>query len=311
MFTSHILTAQNKIEKILDDSLIDQMQVLANTEDESDDRSQKIAQLLLGVMGRIAMCPAPPPIRDESECQRPRPVEDQSLGTKYTVLVRDLQERGHWNECLELSNCARCSCILQESFLASCLHRYCEECFEVLPDENGETDTAERKCYECGLNIKSILFCKNVPESQDQSSQSSSGEKRKNPGTRRSGSQKKSKISAQLERKIKYDFHEWLHNSESPFRWEKRSGIPVNIGGEPQPTAKPEYDWISQVGNTLPGAKITATQDQIAKWLAEDKKAKIVIFTEFLSTSRLLRYMCRENEWGYTLVCCSIQRTQT
>jgi hypothetical protein len=309
MFASHILTAQDKVEEILDDRIMNRMQTLANREAEPGDRSKTIAQLLLGLMRRSVMCPAPPPVRDESECQRPRPMEDKSLIEQLTAHVGVLEERKLWTERLEHFNCAHCSCVPQESFITSCLHRYCEECFEILPDKNGKTDTAERKCCSCGLNIRSIVFCINVPASEISSGQLSSGEKRKNMGKEQSGSRRKTKTRSRQERQAQDSFSKWARSQESSFQSEERPDIPFDIDAEPESVSKNEFepDWISLIGNSMPGAKITAAQDQIRKWLAEDEEAKIVVFTEFLDSSRLLRYMCKANEWGYAVVCCAAE----
>ena len=56
-------------------------------------------------------------------------------------------------------------------------------------------------------------------------------------------------------------------------------------------------DWIPLIGNKMPGAKITKTRDIVKSWIEKDPKSKIVIFTFFLDTIRLLEFMCHKEGW--------------
>lgn len=305
-----MLTAQDMVKEILDDRVMNQVMTLAN-EAGQDESSKKIAQLLMCVKGGGPAYSAPPSIRAESECQRPRPIEDKGLMEQYTTYMKTLYEQKLWVERLERFNCAQCSSSPLKSFLTSCFHRYCEECFEILPDKNGDIDTAERNCCICDLNIRSIVFCTNVPESETPLADSSfSGlpfsKKRRNGATENSGNPNKTKTRSREKRKAYHTFSEWAVSQESSFQSQGRQNIPYDVGAEPEPGPEdePESDWVAQIGNSMPGAKVTAVQKQLKKWLSEDEEAKIVIFTEFLDSNRLLQYMCRANGWNYALVCC-------
>jgi ERCC4-related helicase len=61
-------------------------------------------------------------------------------------------------------------------------------------------------------------------------------------------------------------------------------------------------DWIPYIGYQMPSTKLDAIKDLVDKWVKEDKKVKIVIFTQFLASVTLIEYLCQTKEWGYTKV---------
>lgn len=71
-------------------------------------------------------------------------------------------------------------------------------------------------------------------------------------------------------------------------------------------------DWIPTIGQMTPSAKFTKVREILMKWIEEDKKNKILIFTQFLDTVRLLKSICEQNGWRSTTVSIEInpQRLQ-
>ncbi|KAK5732662.1 hypothetical protein LTR17_010343 [Elasticomyces elasticus] len=58
-------------------------------------------------------------------------------------------------------------------------------------------------------------------------------------------------------------------------------------------------DWISMKGPILPSAKTQATKAQILNWISEDPTVKIIIFTQFLPMIRILKKMCKTEQWSH------------
>ncbi|KAK3619865.1 hypothetical protein LTR56_023759 [Elasticomyces elasticus] len=59
-------------------------------------------------------------------------------------------------------------------------------------------------------------------------------------------------------------------------------------------------DWIGLKGEILPSAKTQATKAQVMNWLEEDPDAKIIIFTQFLPTIRILAKVCKTEGWSFS-----------
>ncbi|KAK5748859.1 hypothetical protein LTS12_021097 [Elasticomyces elasticus] len=59
-------------------------------------------------------------------------------------------------------------------------------------------------------------------------------------------------------------------------------------------------DWIGLKGEILPSAKTQATKAQVMNWLEEDSEAKIIIFTQFLPTIRILAKVCKTEGWSFS-----------
>ncbi|OQE00597.1 hypothetical protein PENVUL_c049G05732 [Penicillium vulpinum] len=52
----------------------------------------------------------------------------------------------------------------------------------------------------------------------------------------------------------------------------------------------------------MPGAKFDAITSQVKDWFEKDSTAKIVIFTQYVNSTRLLRYLCEEKGWKYSQI---------
>ncbi|KAJ5107267.1 hypothetical protein N7456_003942 [Penicillium angulare] len=59
-----------------------------------------------------------------------------------------------------------------------------------------------------------------------------------------------------------------------------------------------EEDWMSVLGSTMPGSKVDKARKIITDWIKEDPTVKVVIFTEWINTIRLLELMCAKEKWS-------------
>lgn len=312
MFTSHLLTVQHFIQKILSDQTMNHLITMANEQGEKDGPSAAITKYLLCMREKNPVYPAAPPSRAESETQRPRPPEDESLLERFQVYLTLLHEQESWVERVQRYSCGSCRCAPLKSFLTSCLHRYCEECFEVLPGENDDNDNAERICKVCELKIRSAIFCVDVVDSEASSSDGhidpSSSKKRKASDAKQGGlGSANSKRKRDPRKQNSSSFSEWMAAQKSLPQTTRPCETSIeempDIDSEPEPEDEPKVDLIDQIGSDMPGAKLDAVRDLIQKWIAEDKTVKIVLFVEFMDSIRVLEDMCRKSKWKCVVVC--------
>lgn len=57
--------------------------------------------------------------------------------------------------------------------------------------------------------------------------------------------------------------------------------------------------WLGSSGEVIPSTKTIAFKSQVMEWLACDPKAKIVVFTQWISFLRILSRICEIEGWGY------------
>jgi SNF2 family DNA or RNA helicase len=63
-----------------------------------------------------------------------------------------------------------------------------------------------------------------------------------------------------------------------------------------------DADWITEFGKSMPGAKFDVLREQVKQWFEEDSTAKVVIFTQYINSAKILRYLCEQNGWKYSRV---------
>ncbi|OQD74738.1 hypothetical protein PENDEC_c009G00043 [Penicillium decumbens] len=76
---------------------------------------------------------------------------------------------------------------------------------------------------------------------------------------------------------------------------------------EPAENEDKPIDWLPllreyHLGANWLGSKMTKIRDVIQAWLREDGSNKIVIFTDFLDSQRILEIICEEEDWHYTKI---------
>ncbi|KAJ5342512.1 hypothetical protein N7541_011636 [Penicillium brevicompactum] len=303
MFVSHLLTAQSFLESVLGDEV---MTILKNMRNEPgiDEASGMIIMALLSVVEGTPQQTSLPP-GDQSKIQRPKPPVDKSIIEEVRSHLEHLSTEEKWFERYQIQCCQSCRCVPVKFFLASCRHRFCESCFEKLPDQHGNLDLRERQCPSCKLDIQSSIFCVDslesaLPPAQDMSTEVSPHKRKASP--EKPGKQPKTKKRLEKSRHTKQTFGQFMATMRPSAQPQEDQNVLMEGSIQFEPEAEPELDWVTKIGDVTPGAKKTATETQIKKWLAEDEKVKIVVFTGFLATIRLLQYMCDQNEWGYAIM---------
>ena len=60
--------------------------------------------------------------------------------------------------------------------------------------------------------------------------------------------------------------------------------------------------WIEHVGREMASAKLSASHKLMKRWIEDDPTCKVVVFTGFISTMRLLEFICDKEGWECTRV---------
>ena len=165
MFTSHILAAQDIVKRVIDQAgVIQKLKRLANGQGNSP--SASTTKLLIAMKSKVSLPWESVPTRVEDSFDRPRPpASNINLREKLRAELDILHQRKRWNERLQHSECPRCGSPPVESIvLTACLHLYCEQCFDELPDEDGNTDTVSRLCRICQVPITEASFYKDLSD---------------------------------------------------------------------------------------------------------------------------------------------------
>lgn len=295
MFTSHLLTAQDLVQAALRTDALNGLKRLDKETDATDNPSAQILRMLLMVMFHcpIPTTPAAPP---EDEMARTPPKGDRArLTREFRALMENLHEQEAWQERLDRLECPSCRSIPTEAIITSCKHMYCDECFHQLPDEEGQLGMESKICHSCVEPIAEAAQCGVFDSVHPEEYESSTSAGSPSPGKRkRQEKAKKSKATKRAKRRpkrmgatamfAKYRYHADDTDDEN--------------GSEDSD----DEDWIPVIGAKTPGAKLTKIREIMVDWIQKDESVKIVLFTQFLDTIRLLKSMCCLSGWGYTSV---------
>ncbi|KAJ5355841.1 hypothetical protein N7517_010450 [Penicillium concentricum] len=274
MFVSHPLLAQKFLETVLNRRVIQELQVMAQEEEQdvTETPSKIIINLLLTVADKVAPRPRPP--GDFNELH--------DIYRKYLLHIRENEENPQYQEFLR-RKCPRCEELVlgHEAYVVtSCQHVYCQGCFDGLPDEDGKTETMARVCSSCNKPIEEAGYSEDLLKK----SPKNSSKKRKQGTPKKKGKEifeRKQRPGNSFKKKV-------LSRDLSDDEWDDPS--------------ENESDWVSRVGDRMPSAKITAVRELVANWVKEDENTKIVIFAQFLKTIQLLQFMCEKEGWKYALI---------
>lgn len=229
---------------------------------------------------------------------------------------------GHYFACDRRTwYCPSCEGVPTGAIITSCNHLYCEECFDALSDKEGNTDGVSRKCHECKIAIQEAAFygiydgidTPPMDDSEPSSDQPTGQPKRKAPrqkhttNKRRKTQKARIPFSEWLTSESSYLFHEDNPN-ESQAEYHSEVGDSSESGtayeGEDPSKDKEDSksDWIEAFGRSMPGAKFDQITAEVTKWFEEDRTAKVVIFTQYINSTKLLMYLCERNGWEYARV---------
>ncbi|KAJ5355842.1 Helicase C-terminal [Penicillium concentricum] len=319
MFTSHPLAGEDYLKRVCNFNNTLDAQLKTWVKDETStgpSPSSRIAKCCLSGRYQTNMPMAPLRSRTESENLRPRPPGNcAKLVSKFKAKIEALwKEKDFYESDHRTWFCPGCEGLPTRAIITDCQHLYCEECFDALDDEEGNTDGVSRQCRTCKIAIKKAALYGiyddfDTPPLEDAEFSELAGQQKRpaTSETTRTANEGRTK----KRRKDKYPgstFSEWLLADEtlSAFDNESERGSQDEVRDKTPdeddvPCEKEEVDqgqdWIAKFGRSMPGAKFDAITVQVKEWLEKDSTAKIVIFTQYINSNRLLRYLCEENGW--------------
>jgi hypothetical protein len=296
MFTSHLLTSQDVVQYGLSNEIVNELKALDAKHELQVNPSGQIIRMLLLAKFEFPIPTAPVAPADD-EMTHTSPTGDRAkLIRAFRDFMESLHEEERWQDRLDRLECPLCRHLPVQAIITSCKHMYCEECFHQLPDEEGRLGTEIKICRGCMDPITEAAQCgvfDNVnPDGYDSSSSTGSSSQAKRKRQERA---KKSKASKRPKKGSKGIQASTLF---SKYRVQT-DDTDDEIESDQDFVAE---DWIPVIGEHTPGAKLTKLQDIVVGWMKKDNSVKIVLFTQFLDTIRLLKYMCAQNSWAYTTV---------
>ncbi|KAJ5199655.1 SNF2-related protein [Penicillium cf. griseofulvum] len=320
MFASHPLTAEDYLKRVCHFNSPLDIQLKGWVKDETSpgipSPSGRIARSCLAGMYQTSMPIVPLSSRTENENLRPLPDGNlTNLVEAFKEKNKNLLEEGSFYELDHRTwFCPGCDGIPTRAIITDCNHLYCEECFDALPDKEGNTDGVDRKCHRCDISIRNAAFYGiyddfDTPQLEDNESSSLGlAGQQKRPARSETGTA--NEVRTKKRRKGKHarqTFSEWLlteenlitgdgeHESEDQMENEYGNGT-----GVPCEEVEQRQDWIAAFGKSMPGAKFDAITAQVNEWFEKDSTAKIVIFTQYVNSTRLLRCLCEVHDWKYS-----------
>lgn len=259
-----------------------------------------------------------------SENPRPRPRGNcKKLAERFRMEIKELMNQGQFYECDNRTwFCPSCQGLPTRAIITSCHHIYCEECFDSLDDGNGNSSGIIRECCICRVVITKAAFYglfddinSPTPGDSEADSDKPDGQKKRKAPHKEAKTHKRRRQG-----KSGTSFSEWTAlNSDISMQDDSESESEDDQSGDSESTRETddcsesgesqkseedskEEDWMAKFGKSMPGAKFDAVRDQIQKWFAEDSTAKIVIFTLYLNTTKLLVSLCDQNNWKHARV---------
>ncbi|KAJ9489874.1 hypothetical protein VN97_g3410 [Penicillium thymicola] len=328
MFTSHPLTAEDYLKRVcnFNNTLVTQLKGWVKDEESHGDPSpsSKIAKCCIAGKYRTGMPTAPVRARTQSENLRPRPPGNcAKLVSKFENKIKDLLKREAYYESDHRTwFCPGCEGVPTRAIITDCQHLYCEECFDALPDEERNTDGVARSCRKCRIPIRKAAFYgiyddfDTPPVEAAESSSLGRVGQHKRPATpetsttrggqskrRRAGTGRGSTFSEWLladGNLIEFDSESDDSEHENQDAVEDENSDEDDVSCEEE--VDEEQDWIAEFGRSMPGAKFDKITSFVKTWFEEDSTAKIVIFTQYVNSTRLFRYMCEDNKWKYSQI---------
>ena len=293
MLTSHILTIQDTVQYVLDEEAIKKLKDIQDENPPADSLSPQISRLILFAKeGRLRMTA---PMQNEGyHASRHHRGDAHKLARAYWNFLEIIQHQGGAEEYNFRLKCAACENLPTRAIVTSCKHLYCEECFYTLEISHSEHEDDLPICCSCEMEIEEAAYygafddikqLRNCAASD--SSGSSKGAKRKDKSKRKQSKEPKRKRARKRLAHLEID---------------RSSSINSNDVGDSSSSEDDQEDWLEIIGSQMPGTKLNKVRDLIRKWIEEDKEVKIVVFSEFLDSIKLLGWMCKNEGWGYTQV---------
>lgn len=322
MFASHPLTAEDYLKRVcnFNNTLVTQLKgwVKDETSPGNPSPSSKIAKCCIAGKYRTGM-PTALRSRTQSENLRPRPPGNcAKLVSKFEDKIRELlKQEAYYESDHRTWFCPGCEGLPTRAIITDCQHLYCEDCFDALLDEEGNTDGVARLCRKCIIPIRKAAFYGiyddfDTPsvEGDGSSSLGSAGQKKRLVTPETSEAMEGQSKRHRTARGRDSTFSEWLLADGNLIEFDDESDDSEHENQDAAEDKNPdeddvpceeevdeEQDWIAEFGKSMPGAKFDAITSQVKKWLEEDSTAKIVIFTQYVNSTKLLKYLCDDNGW--------------
>ncbi|KAL5355984.1 P-loop containing nucleoside triphosphate hydrolase protein [Aspergillus floccosus] len=262
MFSSHTLTAQSIVKKLLTPELLKQLSEVSRNDTTSNRPSTKIANLLSILngngKGKFPIPSDPPQGEGAQESLDELHGDKDELVKNFRAFMNVLHEEEQWEECLQRTHCVNCRLTPDSPVLTDCKHIYCAECYHMLEQkavDGAMKRVCQKKCREVIDTAAMLDTLEDIPSEAGMPTN-------KDPGKRKTQEQKKKKKK--------------LDDSED---------------------TEMEVDWISECGCTMPSAKLSKITEIVSGWIHTDRHVKVVLFTQFLGFTRILEEMCQKQGW--------------
>lgn len=283
MLCSHPFTLWEKYEKpnyengtsILSPSFLDELRKACKNEMNPNTPAACIVSSIL-TMEKSVMMPTSPLKSPERF-----PKEDTAKASKIIQSYREKMLQIYystypdWDERRIRSHCPICQFPPHRGFITSCNHVYCEDCF----DDPAVRKEDVRTCVICNASIEE--FASSVPF--DKTSHQTSTEKK------RANAFKDSKTPQNGKKRTKgfKNYVRVFHNTD-----DNRT----NDTNEDEQSSNDQKtkSWIDALGPQVPGTKLDRVRQHIRDWIKNDPSVKIVVFTLFLNTLKILKYICKD-----------------
>ncbi|OQD60065.1 hypothetical protein PENPOL_c029G07140 [Penicillium polonicum] len=328
MFASHPLTAEDYLKRVcnFNSTLVTQLKgwVKDETSPGNPSPSSKIAKCCIAGKYRTGMPTAPLRSRTPSENLRPRPPGNcAKLVSKFAEKINELlRQEAYYESDHRTWFCPGCEGLPTRAIITDCQHLYCEDCFDALPDEKDNTDGVARLCRVCVIPIRKAAFYgiyddfDTPPVEAAESSSLGPASQKKRPATPEANAAREDQSKRHRTGRGRGPaFSEWLLTDGNLITFDDESNDSEHENQDGAEDKNPdeddvpceeevyqEQDWISEFGRSMPGAKFDAITSQVKKWLEEDNTAKIVIFTQYVNSARILKYLCEDNNWKYSQI---------
>ncbi|KEF53932.1 uncharacterized protein A1O9_09727 [Exophiala aquamarina CBS 119918] len=188
---------------------------------------------------------------------------DFGIYFKFRRFLKELTQGQAWTELHLRSICSKCKLPPDEPFCTSCLHVYCKECLSTMEFERVMKKENKVSCIECGANFESTSPCTGLQElgfnSEDVAKRVQNAKDKPNSGSSRN----------------------------------ERASVSSEDGNDD------DRDWIELGGVTLSSAKLRATKAAVLNWRKDSPNEKILIYTQFLDTVRLLEKVFKAEGWAH------------
>ncbi|OJJ37130.1 hypothetical protein ASPWEDRAFT_182027 [Aspergillus wentii DTO 134E9] len=298
MFSSHLLTAQFSVKKLLTDEVMGEITALSNQKD-TEHPSYKIATWLAALRNSL---PIPPKPATSGGTMQAQPDESAQLDEyltgdreelirKFRAFMCELHGEENWVERLDRGNCPSCGYLGEASVITSCMHLYCEECYYILKESTAPED-GKPICMRCNVTIQEAARYGTVDNSNVEESL---------PDPPTQTTQKKGGKSKKPKQSKKAGMAKYGMFSDESQTQQKDNNKPENKEGDKK--GDDEVDWDkTNVALHMPGTKLTQTEKLIAGWIRKNKSVKVVIFTQFLGSVRVLSGMCYRRGWKHTML---------